>query len=179
MYKQGVRCSNLDRKQNKLLMNPLSSSATALFSDFFHKKKFFLIFFSSIYIFNHSYNTFNYSVPEGLPYSSDGKESACNAGDLGSIPGSGSSPGKWNGHPLQYSCLGIPWTEEPGRLYSPWGPKESDTTKWLTHTQNAFHRAVLLGSLIIPLSPQVPLPNKVSCFFSLCVSLDNSFPSVR
>ena len=35
----------------------------------------------------------------------DGKESACNAGDLGSIPGSGRSPGKGNGNPLQYSCL--------------------------------------------------------------------------
>ena len=39
---------------------------------------------------------------------SDGKESACNAGDLGSIPGSGRSPGEWNGYPLQYSCLENP-----------------------------------------------------------------------
>ena len=36
---------------------------------------------------------------------SDGKESACNAGDLGSIPGAGRSPGERNGNPLQYSCL--------------------------------------------------------------------------
>ena len=36
---------------------------------------------------------------------SDGKESACNAGDLGLIPGSGRSPGEGNGNPLQYSCL--------------------------------------------------------------------------
>ena len=36
---------------------------------------------------------------------SDSKESACNAGDLGSIPGSGRSPGEGNGNPLQYSCL--------------------------------------------------------------------------
>ena len=36
---------------------------------------------------------------------SDGKESACNAGDLGLIPGSGRSPGEGNGYPLQYSCL--------------------------------------------------------------------------
>ena len=35
-------------------------------------------------------------------------ESACNAGDLGSIPGSGRSPGEGNGNPLQYSCLGNP-----------------------------------------------------------------------
>ena len=36
---------------------------------------------------------------------SDGKASACNVGDLGSIPGSGRSPGERNGNPLQYSCL--------------------------------------------------------------------------
>ena len=36
---------------------------------------------------------------------SEFKESACNAGDLGSIPGSGRSPGEGNGNPLQFSCL--------------------------------------------------------------------------
>ena len=41
----------------------------------------------------------------GFPGSSDGKESVCNAGDLGSIPGLGRSPGEGNGNPLQYSCL--------------------------------------------------------------------------
>ena len=41
----------------------------------------------------------------GFPGGSDGKESAHNAGDLGSIPGSGKSPGEGNGNPLQYSCL--------------------------------------------------------------------------
>ena len=39
----------------------------------------------------------------GFPYSSDGKESACNAGGLGSIPGSGRSTGEGIGYPLQYS----------------------------------------------------------------------------
>ena len=38
--------------------------------------------------------------------SSAGKESVCNAGDLGSIPGLGRLPGKGNGNPLRYSCLG-------------------------------------------------------------------------
>ena len=38
----------------------------------------------------------------------DGKASAYNAGDLGSIPGSGRSPGEGNGNPLQYSCLENP-----------------------------------------------------------------------
>ena len=40
-----------------------------------------------------------------FPGGSDGKESAYNAGDLGSIPGSGRSPGEGNGYPLQYSHL--------------------------------------------------------------------------
>ena len=39
---------------------------------------------------------------------SDGKESTCNAEDLGSISGSGRTPGEGNGYPLQYSCLGNP-----------------------------------------------------------------------
>ena len=41
----------------------------------------------------------------GFAGGSDGKESACSAGDLGSIPGSGRSPGGGNSYPLQYSCL--------------------------------------------------------------------------
>ena len=44
----------------------------------------------------------------GFPGGSDGKESTCNAGDTGLIPGSGRSPGEGNGYPLQYSCLGNP-----------------------------------------------------------------------
>ena len=45
---------------------------------------------------------------EGFPGSSAGKESACNAGDLGLIPGLGRSPGGGHGNPLQYSCLENP-----------------------------------------------------------------------
>ena len=41
----------------------------------------------------------------GFPGGSDGKESACNAGDVGSVPGLGRSPGERNGNPLQYSRL--------------------------------------------------------------------------
>ena len=54
----------------------------------------------------------------GFPSGSDGKESACNAGDLGSIPGSGRSAREGNGNPLQYSCLENSWREEPGGLQS-------------------------------------------------------------
>ena len=54
----------------------------------------------------------------GFPGGSDGKESACNARDLGSIPGSGRSPGGANGNPLHILAWRIPWTEEPGGLQS-------------------------------------------------------------
>ena len=54
----------------------------------------------------------------GYPCSSVGKESACSAGDPGSIPGLGRSPGEGNGNPLQYPCLENLWTEEPGGLQS-------------------------------------------------------------
>ena len=53
-----------------------------------------------------------------FPSGSDSKESTCSAGDLSSIPGLGRSPQEENGNPLQYSCLGIPSTEEPGGLQS-------------------------------------------------------------
>ena len=49
---------------------------------------------------------FTFTLSElGLPGGSDGKESACNEGDLGSVPGWERSPGEGNGNPLQYSCL--------------------------------------------------------------------------
>ena len=47
-------------------------------------------------------------VTWGFPGGSEVKASACNVGDLGSIPGSGRSPGEENGNPLQYSCLENP-----------------------------------------------------------------------
>ena len=54
----------------------------------------------------------------GLPLWLNGKESACNAGNPGSILGSGRSPGEGNGNLLQYSCWRIPWTEELGGVQS-------------------------------------------------------------
>ena len=49
-----------------------------------------------------------YPKKAGFPGGSDGKASACNAGDPGSIPGSGRSPGEGSGNPLQYSCMENP-----------------------------------------------------------------------
>ena len=59
-------------------------------------------------------------LPLGFPGGSDGKESACNAEDLGLSPGSGRSPGEGNGNPLQYPCLENPHGQrkEPGGLQS-------------------------------------------------------------
>jgi len=58
-----------------------------------------------------------------FPGGSDHKESACNVGDLGSIPGSGRSPGKGNGNLLQYSCLENPHGQRSLEGYSPWDRK--------------------------------------------------------
>ena len=53
-------------------------------------------------------NYYNFIVTLGFPGGSEVKVSASNAGDLGSIPGTGRSPGEGNGNPLQYSCLENP-----------------------------------------------------------------------
>ena len=54
----------------------------------------------------------------GITRGSDGKDSACSAGDLGLSPRLGRSPGEGTGNPLQYSCLENSWTEKPGGLQS-------------------------------------------------------------
>ena len=64
--------------------------------------------------------------------SSAGKESACNAGDMGSIPGLGRSPGGGHGTPLQYSCLENPHGQRSLVGFSPWGHKELDMTEGLS-----------------------------------------------
>ena len=67
---------------------------------------------------------------QGLPGGSVGKESTCNAGDLGLIPGSEKSPGEGNGYHSSILAWRIPWTEEAGGLQS-MGHKESDMTEQL------------------------------------------------
>ena len=68
-----------------------------------------------------------------FPYGSAGKESACNAGDLDSIPGLGRSPGEGKGYPIQYSGL------ENSMDYSPCMRKESNTTQWLSLPLSYLH----------------------------------------
>ena len=73
------------------------------------------------------------------PFSSDGKESACNAGDPGSVPGPRRSSGEGNDKPLQYSCLENPVDRG---LHSPLGHKESDRIErpWLERPPKSFHQ---------------------------------------
>ena len=80
----------LDLKCGLWFITPCVSPSTLNIGFHFH---------SRIYWF---FSTFFH---QGFPSGSDGKASACNVGDLGSIPGSGRSPGEGNGNPLQYSCL--------------------------------------------------------------------------
>ena len=77
----------------------------------------------SVYTHTHTHTYYPglYLYLWGFPAGSEGKASACNVGDLGSIPGSGRSPGEGYGNPLQYSCLekSHRWSSLVG--YSPWG----------------------------------------------------------
>ena len=71
----------------------------------------------------------------GFPGGSDGNESACSTGDLGSISGLVRSPGGGHGNPLQYSCLENPQGQRSLVGYSPRGHTESDTTERLSTAQ--------------------------------------------
>ena len=62
---------------------------------------------------------------------SDSKESACDVGDLDSIPGLRKSPGEGSGNPLQYACLENTQGQRSLMNYNPWGLKELDTTEQL------------------------------------------------
>ena len=69
----------------------------------------------------------------------DSKESARNAGDLGSIPGLERSPGGEYGSPPQYSCLENPHGQGSLVGYSPWGCKESNVTERLSTREKEIH----------------------------------------
>ena len=80
----------------------------------------------------------------GFPGGSDGKESACSAGDLGSIPGSGGSTGEENGNLLQCSCL----ENSKGLVgYSAWCYQESDTTERLSTHEDCNKKVGILELL--------------------------------
>ena len=69
-----------------------------------------------------------------FPCGSDGKETACNAGDPGSSPGSGRSPREGNGNPLWYSCL-----ENPIDRGAWWTTVHGVTKSWTPLSGNYYH----------------------------------------
>ena len=75
--------------------------------------------------------------PLGFPGGSDGKEFACNVGDLCSITGLGRSLREEHGNPLQYSCLENPHGQRCLAGYSPRGSEEWDMTERLSRAQQA------------------------------------------
>ena len=81
----------------------------------------------------------------GFPGGSDGKASVCNAGDPGSIPGSGRSPGEGNGSPLWYSCL-----ENPTDGGAWWATVHGVTKSWTGLSDVTF---------TFSLSPDIPKNN--------------------
>ena len=79
----------------------------------------------------------------GFPGASDGKESACSAGDLGSIPGSEKSPGEGDSNPLQYSCLEKPldrgaWRAVAHRITKSWTRLRSMAIHIYIYTYNSL-----------------------------------------
>ena len=78
-----------------------------------------------------------------------GKESACNAGDLGSVPGLGKSPRGGHGNPLQHSCLENSHGQRSLVDCSPWGHKVSDMTEQLSTAQNRNRLTDMKNNLVV------------------------------
>ena len=90
---------------------------------------------------------FIYSLLGGnFPGGSDGEESACNAGDMSSIPGLGRSPWRREWQPTPIFLPGEFHGHRRLACYSPWGRKESDANKQLTHTFFFGHSMRHVGS---------------------------------
>ena len=98
-----------------------------------HSSKASILWGSAFFIvrLSHPYMTVSYKNLS-FPGGSDGKESPCNAGDVGSISRSGRSPGEGNGNPLQYPCLGNPMNRGALRAVVHGVEKSWMQLKWLT-----------------------------------------------
>ena len=100
--------------------------------------------------------------------SSDGKKSACNAGDRGLIPGSGRSPRERNGNPLQYFAWRIPCTEEPGGLQS-LGSQKSRT--WLSNQHFYFQAFCTMSKWVnSTIWLETLLQDKIRKYFYWCTT---------
>ena len=96
----------------------------------------------------------------------DFKESACNAEDLGSVPGLGKSPGGELGNPLHFSCLENPHGQRSLAGYNPWARKGSDMTEQLStaHVEDIPSIPIFSFFILILIF--------FKCFF-WCVSIDH------
>ena len=108
---------------------------------------------------------FQFSLVVGFPAGSHGKESACNAENLGLIPGLGRSPQGGCGNLLQYSCLENPYWQRSLAGYSPWGHKELDTNEWLG------------AALLVKSSEEVKILGMLSATESRAVVLEKTLES--
>ena len=106
-------------------------------------------------------NSYNGRVSQVVVVVRNLPANAGEAGDTGLIPGSGRSPGLGNGTPLQHSCWKIPWAEEPGRFYSPWGPKSRTLPSIHTHTR-FLNLALALAPAPVSSCPYLPAPSQLS-----------------
>ena len=102
----------------------------------------------------------------GFPGGSEVKASACNAGELGSIPGSGRSPGKGNGNPLQYSCL-----EKPMGGGAGWATVHGVTKSQTRLSNFTFHFKSSPGSIQGPSHRPECLPSGQTNWSQTCSPL--------
>ena len=125
------------------------SGSVNIFSSEFVISFYLLKAFWRVWLYHKMLYLFSFcSIAFGFPGGSDGKESTCNAGDLGSIPGLGRSPGGGNGYSCQYSCpensmvRGAWWLQSTGlqRVRHDWTTEHSTTVQklWFFSTQPAL-----------------------------------------
>ena len=106
----------------------------------------------------------------GLPWWLSDRESTCNAGDAGSIPGLGRCPGEGNGNPLQYSCLENPMDRGAWWATVHGAAEESDTTKLLNNDNNKCQMKGFRGvpsSCFCDSEHRSQKPTLVKCFSTM------------
>ena len=136
-----------------------------------------------IWIFCDRHCTFSH---EGLPFGSDGRESSCNTGDPGLIPGLGRSPGEGNGYPLQYSGLENSmdrgaWWATVHRVTKSWTQSWSiymKVPKRQLELKATIRKEDILAFLVIDVALS-PTHHLISSHSNLLETLSSSFPCYR